>query len=120
MDRHFESIHEGAGFICGDCENEGIPSPPKRKDHFLPHLYKHPASKATTWECCRKCPWPLCEPENPKQSRLFSTQNSLKRHLRLRHNGEIPGSFQQTETDIFALLGDQGELYLQLYFATLE
>jgi hypothetical protein len=116
MDRHFESIHEGAGFICGDCENGGIKSSPKRKDHFLTHLQKHAVSEEATLKSCKECPWPTCQPSNPKQLRLFSTQTSLERHLRLKHEGKIPDSSQPGEAGSILHPADQGECSLKLYF----
>jgi hypothetical protein len=112
MDRHFESIHEGAGFLCGDCENEGKQSPLKRKDHFFTHLHRHHGWEEKT---CKKCPWPTCQPSNQKQSRLFSTQSSLERHLLMRHIGKIPESSQQREAGSSSLPDAQGKWSLHFY-----
>jgi hypothetical protein len=109
MDRHFNSIHERAGFLCGDCENEGTQSPLKRKDHFLTHLHNHHGLEEIIWKACKKCPWPMCQPANPKQSRLFSTQSSLEQHFVLRHRGKIQDSSQQGEASSSSLPHAQGK-----------
>jgi hypothetical protein len=116
MDRHFESIHEGAGFLCGDCENKGTQSPLKRKDHFLTHLNKHHGWEEITWKSCKKCPWPICQPVNQKQSRLFSTQSSLKQHLLLKHEDKVPETSQQREAGSISIPYAQGMWSLQYCF----
>jgi hypothetical protein len=120
MDRHFESIYEGAGFLCGDCENEGTPSPLKRKDHFLTHLHKHHGLEEVAWKACEKCPWPICQPENKKQSRLFSTQSSMERHILLRHEGKFLDSSQRREAGSSWLPHAQGKWSLQFYLLTFQ
>ena len=111
MDRHFESKHEEAGFICGDCENEGIQPSPKRKDHFAihlrTHLKKHRGCVESTWEDFKKCPWPICQPANQKQARLFSNQRKLEQHLLLRHEGKIPELSRENEAVSSFLPGAQ-------------
>jgi hypothetical protein len=109
MDRHFESIHEGAGLICGDCENERIQSSIKRKDHFKKHLQKDHGCKKATWEDFKKCPWPVCQPANQKQARWFSTQSSLKQHILKEHEGKIPELSRQTEDGLSSFPDSQGK-----------
>jgi hypothetical protein len=119
MERHFNSIHECAGYICGDCEDVGIKLIPKRKDHFLTHMYKHSMPKTSTWDSCKECPWLICKPENRKQSRLFSSQIILEKHLYLRHQDQIPYSSQQVEISSVSASDDQGEHSLQIYHIVL-
>jgi hypothetical protein len=91
MQRHFKSAHEGGGFICGDCQNEGLEPPLKRKDHFREHLQRSHGCETTARGSYEECPWPECAPENTEQFLRFSTAESLRSHIRQKHNGNAPG-----------------------------
>lgn len=124
MDRHFGSKHEEAGFICGDCENEGTQPPPKRKDHFAAHLRthlkKHRGCVDSTWEDFKKCPWPICQPENPKQTRLFSSQSNLEQHILLRHGGKILELSRKSEAGPSMFPSSQGNYSMQFQFVVVK